>query len=315
MSPLRKLFRLRVLHYACLISLTGLAVQASAQAVAAGGSGSGSASTTNGSGPKGIVPLDQGFNASLVTAAQHDSSSGWATLLTPGIAYRFNSVFSLDASVPIYADIQVTENTGTKAKPVYTQVTKHGVPGDSAIAAHASLNGSSLSYTGTVTLGLPTGNTAYGLSAGKVTGDFNNHIEKNLGIFTPDFEIGIGNSNTLVHRRIKKNFASLGALAHFQAGASIDMPLNMSFDAEAYEELPLNSSTIYSITGAGRKNSKNSTTTSAEDNGFTMSLDVPAGSHLTLSGFFDRSVRTSDNIGGLSATFLLRSPRNSGAAQ
>lgn len=299
----------RRLHFAgiFLLLLALCSTHALAQALASGSGGESAASTANGSGPKGIVPLDHGFNSSLGATAQHDSSSGWATILTPSVAYRFNSVLSLDASVPIYADIQVTANTGTKAKPVYTQVTRHGVPGDSSIAAQADLNGSALSYTGTATLGLPTGKTAYGLGAGKITGDFNNHIEKDFGIFTPDLEFGIGNSNTLIHRRIKKNFASLGPLAHFQAGATIVMPLNMSLDAEAYEELPLNASTIYSVTGPGRKKSKNSTTTnSAEDNGFTMSLDVPAGSHIALSGFFDRSVRTGDNITGLSVTFLAK---------
>lgn len=303
----------RLLSLACA-SLLAVAAPAlsNAQALAAGpsstASGRSAAATTNGAGPKGIVPFEPGFNASLVTTGQHDSSSGWATILTPDVAYRFNSVFSLDASVPIYADIQVRQNIGTKAKPVYTEVTKHGVPGDSSIAAQLDRQGDILSYTGTGTLGLPTGKTAYGLGAGKVTGDFNNHIEKDLGIFTPDIEFGIGNSTSLIHRRVRKNFSSLGPLAHFQAGSSLDLPLNISFDAEGYEELPLSASTVYSITGVGRTKSKNRTTNSAEDNGLTASLDIPVGSHITFSGFFDHSVRTGDNVVGLSITFLAKAP-------
>lgn len=307
-----------------LASLALLALAASpcshAQAIASGpgstASGRSAAATTNGAGPKGIVPFEQGFNASLVTTGQHDSSSGWATILTPDLAYRFNPIFSLDASVPIYASIQVQANTGTKAKPVYTTETKHGVPGDSSIAAQLNTQGSLFNYTGTGTLGLPTGKTAYGIGAGKITGDFNNHFEKDLGNFTPDIEFGIGNSTSLVRRRVRKNFASLGALAHFQVGSSIDLPLNMSLDAEGYEELPLGASTIYSVTGAGRKKTKNGTTTnSAEDNGFTTSLDIPVGRHITFSGFFDRSVRTGDNIGGLSLTILAKAPPSDADSQ
>lgn len=310
----------RLLALACA-SFLAIAAPANsrAQAIAAGpsstASGRSAAATTNGAGPKGIVPLEQGFNLSAGATEQHDSSSGWATILTPDLAYRFNPIFSLDASVPIYADIQVHQNIGTKAKPIYTPVTKHGVPGDSSIAAQFAIQGSALSYTGTGTLGLPTGKTAYGLGAGKVTGDFNNHIEKDLDIFTPDLEFGIGNSTGLVRRRVRKNYASVGALAHFQAGSSIDLPRNISFDAEGYEELPLTTSTIYSVTGAGRKKSKNRTTNSAEDNGFTTSLDIPVGSHITFSGSFDRSVRTGDTIAGLSLTFLLKAPPSDTASE
>lgn len=290
-----------------------------AQAIASGPgtSGGGSAAaTTNGAGPKGIVPFEHGFNISLGAMEQHDSSSGWAAILTPDVAYRFNRIFSLNASVPIYAGIQVQENVGTKAKPVYTTVTKHGIPGDSSIAAQLDIPASLLSYTGTVTLGLPTGKTAYGLGAGKITGDFNNHIEKDLGIFTPDIEFGVGNSTNLVRRRIRKNFSSLGPLAHFQVGSSIDLPRNISFDAEAYEELPLNASTIYSITGTGRKKTKNGTATnSAEDNGLSASLDIPVGPHITFSGSFDHSVRTGDNVAGLSLTFLLKAAPSDAASE
>jgi len=40
------------------------------------------AATTNDSGPIGIIPVTRGFNASLGTSSQHDSSNGWSSLLT-----------------------------------------------------------------------------------------------------------------------------------------------------------------------------------------------------------------------------------------
>jgi hypothetical protein len=303
----------RRLHCAsCILSLVLFSTNALAQALASGSSteagGRSASAITNDAGPTGIIPFTRGFNASVGATSQRDSGSGWSSILTPDVAFRFNPLFSLSASVPVYAYINVEANTGTKSKPVYTTTTKHSVLGDASLAAHIDTHASLLDYNGTLSLGLPSGNTAYGLGAGKVTADFNNHIEKSLGIFSPDLEFGIGNSSGLIGTRVRKSYTSVGTLAHFQAGASIDLPLNMDFEANLYEELPLNASTLYSITGIGRKKANKKTTTTAEDNGFNTSFDVPFGSHLTLSGFFNRSLRTSDNVAGMSATFLLKAP-------
>ena len=45
----------------------------------------------------------------------------------------------------------------------------------------------------------------------------------------------------------------MGPLAHFQAGASIYLPWNCTFEADAYEELPLAKNLVYSTTGKGKK--------------------------------------------------------------
>jgi hypothetical protein len=81
---------------------------------------------TNDAGPNGIASSQShaaSTRRSFVTS-QRDSGSGWASILIPGIAFRFNPLFSLNASVPVYAYINVEANTGTKAKPVYTATTK-----------------------------------------------------------------------------------------------------------------------------------------------------------------------------------------------
>jgi hypothetical protein len=92
---------------------------------------------TNDAGPNGIASSQShaaSTRRSFVTS-QRDSGSGWASILIPGIAFRFNPLFSLNASVPVYAYINVEANTGTKAKPIYTATTKHGVLGDASLAA------------------------------------------------------------------------------------------------------------------------------------------------------------------------------------
>jgi len=267
------------------------------------------AATTNDSGVAGIVPYAKGFNASLATSSQHDASSGWSSLFTPNVAYRLNRYLSADASIPIYAYVNVYTNVGTAAKPVYSYLSKNGAVGDTSLNVHGDVNFWTIDYDGTISLGLPSGNTAYGLGAGQATFNVNNHFEKAFDFFTPDIELGYGDSSSLVNQAIRKDYVAVGPQAHFQAGATFDLPFNMSFEAEAYEELPLATDLVYSTTGKGKKKKTTATNIGpAEDNGFTTNLDIPIQRHITLSGFYSRSLRDHDDVAGFSLTFLLKAP-------
>jgi hypothetical protein len=271
-------------------------------------SGIGTRTTANGAGPSGIIPFDRGLNASLSTSSQHDSSNGWSTILTPGVAYRFSHAVSVNASIPIYAYINVETNIGTKANPVYVSTTKHGVPGDASLAAVFETHPQAFDYTATFAIGLPSGNTAYGLGAGHASYNFNNHFEKSLGIFSPNIEFGIANSSRLIATRVHKSYTAAGTLAHFQVGTSIDLPHKLSFDVDAYEDMPVSPATIYS-TGRGRKKTTTiASSTAAEDNGLDASLDVPLSGHVTFSGFYSHSIRSHNDVAGISLTLLLKAP-------
>jgi len=264
---------------------------------------------TNDSGPAGIIPVSKGFNVSLGTTSQHDSSSGWSSLLTPNVAYRLDRYFSVDAGVAMYMYINTDDNVGTKTKPVYLYKTKNNVFGDTALSFHGDASFLTIGYNGTVSMGLPSGNTDYGLGAGQVTYNINNHFEKNFGLFTPDIEFGFGDTSTLVNQRVVKSYVAVGPMAHFQAGTAVDLPWRMSFAADAYEELPLDKNLVYSTTGSGKKKVTTATNTDpAEDNGFITSLDIPLSRHVTMSGFYSRSLSDHEDTGGISFTFLLRPP-------
>lgn len=259
----------------------------------------------DGTGPHGIIPAARGFNASLITATQHGSDNGWSSILTPGIAWRFNPTFSVNASVPVYAYINVVQNIGTKANPVYVEQAKHGVTGDTSLGGIFELHPELLSYSAAFTLGLPSGSTAYGLGAGHVGYNFNNHFEKDLGVFTPNVEAGIANSSSLIPTRAHKSYTIAGTFAHIQAGASVDLPYNISLEADAYEDMPVASSAVYS---AKKKVTTTGTTNATEDNGLTTSLDIPLNGHTALSGFYTHSIRGQYDVGGFSLTFLLKAP-------
>jgi len=267
------------------------------------------AAAVNDSGPEGIMPAIHGFNASLGTSSQHDSSNGWSSILNPNLAFRFNRYFSVDATVPLYAYIRVYGNVATTAKPVYDYRARNGAFGDTALSVEGDVSIGSVDYNGTVSLGLPSGNTNYGLGAGQVTFNVNNHFEKGLGIFTPDIELGYGDTTTLVDQRVLKSYVAVGPMAHFQAGTSVDLPLHSRFEADAYEELPLATNLVYSTTGKGKKKVTTSTNEDpSEDNGFITSLDIPIAQHVTMSGYYSRSLRDHDDVGGFSFTFMMKAP-------
>ena len=263
-------------------------------------------------GPAGLIPYVKGFNASVGTTTQHDSSNGWSSLLTPNLAYRFDKHFSIDVGAPIYTYINVVETKGTKAKPIYTTATKHFVTGDMNLNGHVQLAPAIFDYELTATVGLPSGNSKYGLGAGQVTYSIVNSFEKSFGMISPNVEVGIGDSSSLEQKRVRKSYVAVGTLAHFLAGFSVDLPRRSVFSASAYEELPLSALTLYSSTGRGKKKVTTATSKSVgEDNGFETSLDIPVGGHVTLSGFYTRSLRSRTDTAGFSLTFLMKAnPRD-----
>jgi hypothetical protein len=261
--------------------------------------------------------VQRGLNFSLISTSLHDSGAGWSSILTPDLAFRFNRYFSVDFSTPAFASITTSLNTGTKANPIYTTESKHFVLGDSTFAGHFDLHGSNASYSLTSALGLPTGNNTYGLTANQLTYTVNNHVDTSIGFFSPDLEVGITDSSVLVQRRLRhgRAFNTTGTLAHFQAGGSIDLPRHASFEADAYEELPLGNQKIYGKapgknTPTGRRARGNTSVPvspgAAEDNGVSVSLDAPVNAHIVLSGIYGHSIRQQDDTVGVSLTYLLR---------
>lgn len=298
----------------CLAAASVLLVSAHAQAPpVTKDTTAATAATSVDDGPPGVVPVEKGFNLSLNTTSQHDSSNGWASLLEPDAAYRFNKNFSADVTAPMY-DYIVVEVTAAGSKANATgYATKHFVFGDTALNGHFQASPSLFDYELTATLGLPSGNTTYGLGTGQVSYEFNNTFQHSFGIFTPTIALGIGDSSSLAETRIRKAYTTVGTEAIFQAGTSVWLPHNLDFSAAAYENLPVAPQTLYSTTGRGKKKVTTAIGKSqAEDNGFETSLDIPFTTHVTLSGFYNRSLRSHIDTAGFSLLFLLKAhPKNS----
>jgi hypothetical protein len=253
----------------------------------------------------GISDSLHGWNAGATFSGVHDSVTGWATLFTPAIGYSFNDTFSIDATIPIYM-YRLAESRSTHPKPNAQLVNQRGEPGDIVFGLHAQFVPHQFQYQLTGLFTAPTGDEAYGLTTGRVTFDISNYFQRSFGRITPNLEVGGGDSTTLVNRIVTKNYTSLGPLAHFQLGLGFDLLRGMSFETEAYEQLPIGDQKIY---GPSR-NGKATVVTGhnvTEDNGFTNSLDVPLTSQFTLSGYYSRSLRLHTDTTAVGLSYVLRS--------
>jgi hypothetical protein len=253
----------------------------------------------------GLDTTLHGWNAGLTISGVHDSVTGWATIATPAIGYSFNDIFSIDATLPIYM-YRLAESRSTHPRPTAQLVNQRGEPGDIVFGLHAQFIPRLFQYTVTGAFTAPTGDEAYGLTTGRVTFDINNHFERAFGHFTPNLELGGGDSTTLVNRTVTKNYTSLGPLAHFQIGLGIDLIHGLSFESDAYEQLPIGDQKIYGPSRHG-----NATVVTGhnvtEDNGFINALDIPFGSRFTLSGYYSRSLRIHTDTAAIGLTYVLRS--------
>ncbi len=252
----------------------------------------------------GLSSTIHGWNAGATVSGVHDSVTGWATLFTPSAGYSFNDVFSVDGTIPIYF-YRLAESRSIHPKPNAQLVNQRGEPGDFVLGLHAQFTPHSFQYEVTGLVTAPTGDEAYGLSTGRCTFDISNHFERTFGRLTPNVEIGGGDSSSLVNPTVTKNYTSLGPLAHFQVGVSIDLVRGAIFETDAYEQLPIGDQKIY---GPSR-NGKATVVVGhgvTEDNGFTNALDIPFGGHFTLSGYYSRSLRIHSDTAAIGFTYVIR---------
>jgi hypothetical protein len=258
-----------------------------------------------------------GFNFSTDFAAEHSSLTGWDDILTPILSYRFNRHFAVDASVPWYLQVHnFVPTKDAKGNIVYPLRETNNVLGDMELGGHIEADRGRFSYSLSPTVGLATGDSQFGLSADQPTYNITNHFEYNLGRFTPEIDLGEGDSSALANSTIiKKSYIAVGPLANFEGGFSTYLFWGWSLDTQAYENLPIGNQDVYGTVTKKGKNGKSRTvqvlegTGVAEDNGVTAELDIPIGMHLTLGGDYQRSLIQGTDIADITLTYILRAPK------
>jgi len=219
-------------------------------------------------------------------------SSGQEMVLNSSAMYHFGR-FSVGAGIPVYLDRSISPNAVTISEGI----------GDAFVKAGSSWNGLLFDSSTVLTVSAPTGNPDKGFGTGHATFDLTDHLDHNFSGLDPFLDAGVANtlSDTLFFHR---PFTSYGFLAHFEGGASLDLPRSLTFFASAYEIAPWGTQTIisrdvvYGATGSGGQDGRvfevNHLTTGPayinHDDGFTAGLTFHPKPYLNLAVGYTRSL-------------------------
>lgn len=272
-----------------------------------------------GSAPSGKDDAYRGMTLNTAFSGSIDSGSRvyeWTT----AAGYIFNPHFAVNLGVPVLFT-RATDASGTTTS-------SNGI-GDVFGQAQFVVKNPAINFGSALTAGLPTGDSSKGLSTGRVTADWTNQVAREFGRWTPYASAGVANS-LMDTRYWHRPYATLGALAHFEAGTAFDLGRSLTLSASAYDVVPWGSQKVYSRVvpkggtgGPGGPGGGSShgrvfqgnylTAGGAEidrDNGFNTDLDFSPLRYLDFDIAFSRSVHFQLNTVsfsvGLNLTPLLR---------
>jgi len=230
------------------------------------------------------------------------SAQGEVMKFDPSVGYNFNSHFGMNFGVPIYfvrtaatATTPSTSNTGLGNAYVDLKLTY----------LHPAIN-----FSSTLTGYAPTGNRDNGLSTGRVTFDWNNHLDRSFSRVTPFLEAGAGNT-ILDSTFFTRPFTTLGFTTHITGGSSFNVWKFVSVGASAYSIMPLGDQKVFSklvkqggtAKGSGshgRVYETNSLTAGtsdiARDDGFSAWIDANPSETVDISCGYTRSIHYDLNV-------------------
>lgn len=211
------------------------------------------------------------------------------------VGFDFNKYFGVGIGVPIYF-VRVSTTTTTTAG---TGAGSHSGVGDVFIDLNLTVDNPLVNYASTLTGTVPTGSTSGGLSTGRVTVNWNNHFDRDLGRIRPFVNAAVANSISDTHF-FTRPFTTLGLVGQFEGGGTVKVFPWVRLGASLYDDLPSGNQKVYSKlfkmsgppSGKGFKQSRVTTGTSdiAKDNGFEVWLSFFEGHMGSLELGYQRSV-------------------------
>jgi hypothetical protein len=256
---------------------------------------------------------NKGMNV-YATFEGSSSSSGSIFDMNNMVGYDFNPALGFDVGVPCYF-------VAPPAQPGVAS-TATGV-GNFYLDGRLTLESWVVDYLPTATVTFPTGNTSKGLSTGSVTYDLDSRFQHDFGVWTPFFDVDVGNSldntNNPNVRVIRRPFLTLGKVAEFKAGPEVHITDRITVGADYYRVVPWGPQTIVSRvvrpgkTGKGGKSGRvyevvQKTVGGANlvsDNGFDASVAFSPKRFLDLSLAFNHSTHYALNTVSFSVGFNL----------
>ena len=163
---------------------------------------------------------------------------GWIFKLDTSAGYRFNSHFEITAGLPVYFVQIPDESTDDTAS------SKSGI-GNFYIDLRLMAERDGFYFGSSLRGTAPTGNAEEGFSTGRVTFDWSNYLEYNIGQWTPFGSAGIANSVSDTHF-FTRPFTSLGIVGQFEGGLLFDPAVWIGLGGSGYSVVPSGGQKIYS---------------------------------------------------------------------
>ncbi|HSB76644.1 MAG TPA: hypothetical protein VLC12_13395 [Terriglobales bacterium] len=189
--------------------------------------------------PATSAPADTGFT-SYVEFDGTSNAAGQVYRLNSSVGYSFTEHFGVDLGVPIYFVNPSSSTTG---------VSGNGL-GNPYLDLRLKFLNPAVNFGSVLTGYVPAGDSKLGLSTGRATFDWTNHLDHSFNNLTPFFEVGL--SNTVADTQLfLRPFTSLGMNSHFQGGASYQLGKYFSVGASGYDIQPFGQQTIFSKVSNG----------------------------------------------------------------
>jgi hypothetical protein len=236
--------------------------------------------------------------------AGDSNADGQVMALNSSATYYFTDHFSARAGIPIYFDrssASISSTTAVAAAPTFSS----GI-GDIFLTLRAAWKEPIINYASALTGTLPSGERSKGFSTGHFTFDWSNRFDRSFSRVTPFFDVGLANSVTDTPYFMRP-FATLGPLAHFEAGAGLSLPHMVQVTVSAYDIAPWGTQTLVSrVVGAGSPGKSGTATHGRQfenahqtvgtaslthDDGFAVGLLVSPKSYLDLNVGYTRSAQ------------------------
>jgi hypothetical protein len=220
------------------------------------------------------------------------NSAGQVYELNSNVGYDFSSHFGVAVGAPIYF-VRPSATSGTASA--------NGL-GDPYLRLHLKYPGQTVNFASALTGTAPLGDSKKGLSTGRATFDWTNHVDHAFSQLTPFVEVGIANT-TPDSALFLRPYTTLGFNTHLQGGARYALWKFVGVGASGYDILPSGQQTVFSRVVGPQANpgpgdhgvfQNNQQTTGsasiAQDDGFSAWIDANPGRSLDLELGFTRSL-------------------------
>ena len=222
-------------------------------------------------------------------------SSGWISDVNSTAGYNFGEHFGIYFGIPYYLFHPSSTQVGVTAASGF---------GNPYAGFNISRKSSLVNFSTGITASAPVSSTKKdGLSSGRVTFDWSNHLDRDFGFVKPFATFGVANS-VPDSRFFLRPFTSLGKLAHFELGPEFDLGDKFSVTISGYAITPWGTQKTFERGNSGPGGGeKTGTAALTRDNGMNLGFDYNMTRTMDIYAGYSRSTALSANTFSVGMSF------------